>query len=427
MMNKHLSRLAGLASFNTRSVTAALAVSAALLSGFVADADAGQLNVNVSARGNQRSTWQDAFDKFKKANPDVDLKITYITEEAYKVQMGGWLATDPPDVVSWHDGERMAYYAKRGLLEDLSGDWAKNGWSQQYASVKEASTYNGKQYAAPLGYDAYGFFYRKDLFQKAGIKGEPKTWEEFLDACKKLKASGVAPIAVAARDSWTLAAWFDYLDLRINGNEFHQKLMAGEVPYTDPRVKKVYTTWKTLMDDHYYIDNALSYDLDSIGPFLANGKAAMMLMGTFFSAGIPSSVKDQIGFMRFPVIDPKVPMAEDGPVNVLLVPAKAKNKTDARRLLAFMETPEINADLARGWGQLPSNSKATEPEDPISKVGFQTLASTTGGIAQFYDRDMTKEMADEGMKAMQQFYNDPSQIDSLLARLEATRKRIYHK
>ena len=60
MINKHLSRIAGLASFNTRSVTAALAVSAALLSGFVADADAGQLNVNVSARGNQRSTWQDA-------------------------------------------------------------------------------------------------------------------------------------------------------------------------------------------------------------------------------------------------------------------------------------------------------------------------------------------------------------------------------
>jgi multiple sugar transport system substrate-binding protein len=92
-----------------------------------------------------------------------------------------------------------------------------------------------------------------------------------------------------------------------------------------------------------------------------------------------------------------------------------------------METPEINADLARGWGRLPSNSKATEPDDPISKVGFQTLAGTTGDIAQFYDRDMTKEMADEGMKAMQQFYSDPSQLDALLTRLEATRKRIYKK
>ncbi|SIT43953.1 Extracellular solute-binding protein family 1 [Paraburkholderia ribeironis] len=408
---------------------AQVSIAVALVAGTFASvsADAATLNVNVSARGNQRSTWQDAFDKFKKANPDVDLKVTYITEEAYKVQMGGWLATDPPDVVSWHDGERMAYYAQRGLLEDLSSDWSKNGWSQQYASVKEASTYKGKQYAAPLGYDAYGFFYRKDLFEKAGIKSEPKTWDEFLEANKKLKAIGVAPIAVAARDSWTLAAWFDYLNLRINGNAFHQKLMAGEVPYTDPRVKKVYTTWKTLLDNHDYIDNALSYDLDSIAPFLVNGKAAMMLMGTFFSASIPPSLKDQIGFFRFPVVDANVPMAEDGPVNVLLIPAKAKNKADARKLLAFMEQPQINADLAKGWGQLPSNSQAAEPDDAISKVGFQTLANTKGGIAQFYDRDMQKEMADEGMKAMQQFYSDPSQLDTVLAHLEATRKRIYQK
>ncbi|WP_233855976.1 ABC transporter substrate-binding protein [Paraburkholderia sp. HD33-4] len=408
---------------------AQVSIAAAVVAGALGSAvvDAATLNVNVSARGNQRSTWQDAFDQFKKANPDIDLKVTYVTEEAYKVQMGGWLATDPPDIVSWHDGERMAYYAQRGLLEDLSSDWAKNGWSQQYASVKEASTYKGKQYAAPLGYDAYGFFYRKDLFEKAGIKSEPKTWDELLEANKKLKAIGVAPIAVAARDSWTLAAWFDYLDLRINGNEFHQKLMAGEIPYTDPRVKKVYTTWKTLLDNHDFIENALSYDVDSIGPILNNGKAAMMLMGTFFSASFPPSIKDQIGFFRFPVIDPNVPMAEDGPVNVLLIPAKAKNKADARKLLAFMETPKINAELAKGWGTLPSNSQAAAPEDAISKVGFQTLANTKGGIAQFYDRDMQKEMADEGMKGMQQFYSDPSQLDSVLAHLEATRKRIYQK
>jgi hypothetical protein len=73
--------------------------------------EAATLRVTVSARGNQRAVWQDAFDQFKKANPDVDLKVTYVGEEAYKVQMSGWLATDPPDVLSWHNGERMAYFA----------------------------------------------------------------------------------------------------------------------------------------------------------------------------------------------------------------------------------------------------------------------------------------------------------------------------
>ncbi|MFP3245437.1 MAG: extracellular solute-binding protein, partial [Paraburkholderia sp.] len=312
--------------------------------------DAATLRVTVSARGNQRAVWQDAFDQFEKANPDVDLKVTYVGEEAYKVQMSGWLATDPPDVLSWHNGERMAYFAKRGLLDDLSADWQKNGWNQTYVAVKPPSTYAGKQYAAPLGYDSYGFFYRKDLFEKAGITSEPKTWDEFLADCKKLKDAGIAPIAVPAKDSWTLAAWFDYLDLRINGYAFHEQLMAGEIAYTDPRVRKVYATWKTLIDDRYFVDNALSYDVDSVSPLLVNGQAAMMLMGTFFSAGLPASTRDKMGYFRFPVIDSAVPMAEDGPVNILMIPAKAGNKKDAHRLLAFMAQPQINGELAKGWG-----------------------------------------------------------------------------
>jgi multiple sugar transport system substrate-binding protein len=390
-------------------------------------ADAATLRVTVSARGNQRAVWQSAFDQFEKANADVDLKVTYVGEEAYKVQMSGWLATDPPDVLSWHNGERMAYFAKRGLLDDLSADWQKDGWNQTYAAVKPPSTYAGKQYAAPLGYDSYGFFYRKDLFEKAGISGEPKTWDEFLADCRKLRAAGIAPIAVPAKDSWTLAAWFDYLDLRINGYAFHEQLMAGDIAYTDPRVRKVYATWKTLIDDRYFVDNALSYDVDSVSPLLVNGQAAMMLMGTFFSAGLPAATRDKMGYFRFPVIDSAVPMAEDGPVNILMIPARATNKKDAHRLLAFMAQPQINGELAKGWGQLPSNNQAPEPQDPISKIGFQILSSTPGGVAQFYDRDMTKEMADEGMKGMQQFYSDPGQLDAILNHLEQFRQRIYKK
>ncbi len=391
-------------------------------------AQAGTLAINVAFKGaSQRAVWQSVFDDFKKAHPDIEMKVAFVDEEAYKVQLPGWLASVAPDVVNWHDGERMAYYARRGLLEDLSGDWAKNGWNETYASTKEASSWNGKQYAAPTVYYSWGMFYRKDLFQKVGISGEPKTWDQFIDACKKLKAAGIAPIAVGGRDAWTLAGWFDYLDLRINGNAFHQKLMAGEVPYTDARVKKVYTTWKGLIDDKYFIDNALSYDLDAAQPFLFQGKAAMMLMGTFISAGFPANVKPNMGYFQFPIIDAKVPTAEDGPVESLHIPAKAKNKADAHAFLAFVGTPEISGRLAKGLGSLPANSKAEEPEDPISKIGFQILSQTRGGIAQFYDRDMTKEMADEGMKGMQQFLSDPSQIDTILAQLEQTRKRIYKK
>ena len=415
--------------FKLRKLLAAVALTAATAAASMAgSAQAGTLTMNIAFKGaNQRAVWQQVIDEFKKAHPGTDVNVSFIDEEAYKVQLPGWLSTVAPDIVNWHDGERMAYYAQRGLFEDLTGDWNKNGWNSTYASTKEASSYKGKQYAAPTVYYSWGLFYRKDLFQKVGIADEPKTWDQFLDACKKLKAAGITPIAVAGRDAWTLAGWFDYLDLRLNGNAFHQKLMAGDVPYTDPRVKKVYTTWKQLIDAGYFIDNSLSYDLDSAQPFLFQGKAAMMLMGTFITGGFPASVKPEMGYFQFPIIDSKVPTAEDGPVESLHIPSKAKNKADAHAFLAFVETPEIGAQLATGLGSLSANSKSPEPEDPISKIGFQILANTKGGIAQFYDRDMTKEMADEGMKGMQQFVADPSKLDEVLAQLEQTRQRIYKK
>jgi ABC-type glycerol-3-phosphate transport system substrate-binding protein len=98
-----------------------------------------------------------------------------------------------------------------------------------------------------------------------------------------------------------------------------------------------------------------------------------------------------MGYFQFPIIDANVPTAEDGPVESLHIPSKAKNKADAHTFLAFVETPEIGAKLAAGLGSLSANSKSPEPEDPISKIGFQILANTKGGIAQFYDRDMTHE------------------------------------
>ncbi|WP_024903161.1 ABC transporter substrate-binding protein [Robbsia andropogonis] len=395
---------------------------------FAAQVHAGELTINLAFKGaNQRDFWDTALAQFEKANPDIKVKASFVEEEAYKVQLPGWLISQAPDIIKWHEGERMRYYAQRGLLEDISSDWQKNGWNTSFASLKEPSSYAGKQYAVPTDYFSWGLFYRKDLFEKAGIKGEPKTWQEFLDDCKKLKAAGITPIAVGGRDSWTLAAWFDYIDLRLNGYAFHMQLMDGKIPYTDPRVKKVYEAWKVLIDNKYFVDNSLSYTLDSAQPLLIQGQAAMMLMGTFISGGFADGVKSKIGYFQFPVMDPKQPIAEDGSADCLNIPARAKNKADARRFLAFMSRPEMNGALAKAFGSLPANNQAAVPDDPFAKKGFQILSNTKGGIAQFYDRDMTKEMADEGMKGMQRFVSDPSTLDAVLAHLEETRERIYKK
>ena len=408
-----------------RLATAAALTVALGATGF---AQAATLNVNISYKGGgQRAVWQSTVEEFKKANPDVDVKVAFIDAEAYKIQLPNWLTSQAPDVVSWNSGERMAYYASRGLFEDLSGDWSKNQWDASYASSKESSSYKGKQYGLPFVYYSWGMFYRIDLFKKVGITAEPTTWAELMDASARLKAAGIAPFAVGARDAWTLAGWFDHLNLRLNGYAFHQQLMAGEIAYTDARVKNVYTTWKSLLDKQYFIDHALSYDLDGAQPFLLQGKAGMMLMGTFIAKGFPAAIAPNIGYFRFPTIDSKIVDAEEGPTETLHIPTRAKNKADARRFLAFVGTPAISAKLAEGLGSLPANSKSAAPTEPISRIGFNILSATKGGVAQFYDRDMNKEMADEGMKGMQKFVNNPATLDDVLRQLEQVRQRVYKK
>lgn len=51
--------------------------------------------------------------------------------------------------------------------------------------------------------------------------------------------------------------------------------------------------------------------------------------------------------------------------------------------------------------------------------------NVTGGIAQFFDRDFTAEMASAGMEGLQEFMVFPDNLDDILERLEETRMSVY--
>ncbi|XID90264.1 ABC transporter substrate-binding protein [Paenibacillaceae bacterium WGS1546] len=66
----------------------------------------------------------------------------------------------------------------------------------------EFNTVDGKMVGLPLSRDAYlGVFYNKELFEKAGIPSFPETWDEFWEACEKLKAAGITPLSLTTAES----------------------------------------------------------------------------------------------------------------------------------------------------------------------------------------------------------------------------------
>ena len=59
-----------------------------------------------------------------------------------------------------------------------------------------------------------GFWYRKDLFAKAGITSAPTTMTQLDADVTKLKAANIEPIAVGSKDKWPDAFWWEYFALR---------------------------------------------------------------------------------------------------------------------------------------------------------------------------------------------------------------------
>jgi multiple sugar transport system substrate-binding protein len=225
---------------------------------------------------------------------------------------------------------------------------------------------------------------------------------------------------------WTAAGWFDYLNLRINCLDFHMQLMAGEVPYTDQRVKDVFAKWRQLVEPGYYLENHTSYSWQEAQPFLYQGMAAMYLIGNFITPMFPDEVKEKMGFFQFPKINPEVAFYEDAPTDILLIPAKAKNKKDAAAFLNFISRPENIRKLNDQLDQLPTHKDAGVKDDYYLNLGNQML-SEAGGTAQFYDRDTKPEMAKIGMKGFQEFMVKPDRLDKILERIEKGRKRICKK
>jgi lactose/L-arabinose transport system substrate-binding protein len=128
-------------------------------------------------------------EKFESKHPNI--KVTYI-------KMGAWDLHDKlivsltagagaGDVVSMV-GRRFNKYASTGRLVDLTSH-VKQYKSDFTESLWNSTMHNGKVYGMATDESPALFFYRKDIFQKAGYE-TIDTWGQFVDAGKKLKQNG---------------------------------------------------------------------------------------------------------------------------------------------------------------------------------------------------------------------------------------------
>jgi len=376
-----------------------------------------------------RAVMEDMAARFDAMHPDLEVALTVIDREAYKTQIRNFLTANPPDVANWYAANRMRPYVDAGLFEDVSDLWMEPEIAENLASTKGAMTLDGKQWGVPYTYYQWGVYYREDIYDELGLE-EPQTFEEMKANCQAILDSGRKCYTIGTKFLWTAAGWFDYLNMRTNGYDFHMALANGEVEWTDERVRATFANWRDLIDMGAYVDNHQTYSWQEALPFMVQGDAAAYLMGNFAVAPLREGglSDDQLGFYQFPAIDPDVALAEDAPTDTFHIPANAENKEAARAFLRFVVSAENQTTINAGdaLGQLPVNASASIDDDEFLAEGFAMLSSNSpGGIAQFFDRDAPAEMAQAAMQGFQEFMVRPDQLDRILERLERTRQRVY--
>ena len=412
-----------------KRTTAALAMSVALAVPAYAELT-GELRIFLdTSNPAPRATMEAMIGRFAEKHPGLEIETTVIDREAYKTQIRNFLTADTPDVATWYAANRMKPYVEAGLFEDVSDLWAEPEIAENLASTKGAMTIDGKQWGVPYTYYQWGVYYRKDIFDELGLS-EPTTWEEELANCQKIVDSGRACYTIGTKFLWTAGGWFDYLNMRTNGFDFHNQLANGEISWEDDRVKQTFANWKQLIDMGAFIDNHQTYSWQEALPFMVNGEAAAYLMGNFAVAPLRDGglTDDQLDFYQFVSISPDVEMAEDAPTDTFHIPANASNKEAAREFLRFVVSAEEQTEINNGsnLGQLPVNAQSSVDDDKFLQQGFQMLSSNSpGGVAQFWDRDAPAEMAKVSMEGFQEFMVKPDNLDRILAKLERARERIY--
>ena len=404
----------GLSRLAAACAAALFAISPAWASTLVLNADASEPGAKAAFEWVARH--------FEQENQGVAVKLNIYDRESYKQSIRNWLTSAPPDVVLWYSGERMRQFSSPGLLLDVSDLWTDKA-KQAFGSAIDLVTDHGKQFGVPYSYYQWGLYLRRDLLDKAGIQALG-TWDNLLDACAKLRAQGVEPIALGSKELWTTAGWFDYLDLRTNGYDFHMRLMAGKASWQDPKVRAVFARWKELLDKDCFVRNHTSLTWQESQTLLYQGKAAMMLMGNFITQGFPPEIAPKMDFAPFPQVVPGVPDAEEAPMQSIHIPAGAKNKEDARKMLAFMMRADVQAEVNRDFKQIPANKEAAVPDDRFLQAGQKLLASAAN-LTQFLDRDTSEDLANVAMTGFQEFMVKPDRLDSVLAGIERARARIY--
>jgi raffinose/stachyose/melibiose transport system substrate-binding protein len=265
---------------------------------------------NLGTESPDRDIYKYSVDKYNKNATEYMINNIPTQNDTYKEKLIIAMSSgECPDMyVSWSGGP-MNEYIRSGYAQSIDDLFKASGLSSilMDASVAQAS-YEGKVYSLPfLSISIAGIFYNKDMFAQYGL-AVPKTLSELEHVCEVLRANGIIPFALANKSKWTGSMYFMSLAARKGGLGPFNAAVAGTGSFEDESFVYAGQKIQEWVKKGYFPEgvNSLSEDDGQSRQLLYQGKAAMELIGSWYTGTIPADSKEfykKIGWFAFPAIE----------------------------------------------------------------------------------------------------------------------------
>jgi len=360
------------------------------------------------------------------AKTGTKVQVNTVDHNTFQNQINTYLQGRPQDVFTWFAGYRMQFFAQKGLLSPIDDVWETLKPQFSTAMQDASKGLDGHFYFIPIYNYPWAVFYRKSVFKQHGYT-VPKTWDQFITLAKKMKADGLTPIAFTDKDGWPAMGTFDILNMRINGYDFHVRLMGGKERWDGPQVKAVFNQWRELLP--YYSDGALGLTWQEGAQQVVSKQAGMFLLGSFVGQQFTTAAdKADLDFFAYPSINPKHGQDSlDAPIDGFLMSKKGSNSTGAKQLLTYLGSAAAeNIYLKSDSNDVAANKTASSAHyNALQKKSAQLILGAKH-IAQYMDRDTRPDFAQTVMiPALQQFLNKPDDVSGLVSSIQKQKVSIF--
>ncbi|MEC0311167.1 extracellular solute-binding protein [Paenibacillus lautus] len=351
--------------------------------------------------------YKERIAEFEKQHPDIIIKQDGVAATEYKTKLRTLAAANNlSDINVVWPGADLAPLVAGDLLMPLDG--LMDNWKDILPEDALAGfNQNNSQFAVPTKQTFVDIiYYNKEMFAKVGYDQFPATYDEFIDAVKKLKEAGITPISLGNKEKWPLQSSFlSIIGDRYVGSDFLQKILNKEAKFTDPEYVKAIAVIDELAKLEAFNTDANNMDSVQGQDYFIQGKAAMHISSSTVDGRIRINNEegDKFGIALFPSVPGGSgdPVKSAGVVQYGISIKKGlsdEKKAAAEEFIKFFVNEDLYKDLISKGVVVPANVEIPEDASPYLK---EMLELTNKGTAPVFDSVIPTQVTDVMQNGLQ--------------------------